>query len=391
VKVLLVNDYGTPTGGAENQMLDVREGLRARGHDARLFASTARDFDAPSLADYSCAGTTSRFRTLAQSANPAAGVRLRQVVRDFGPDVVHVRLFLTQLSPLILPVLRDVPAVAHVAWHRPVCPTGTKVLPDGSPCTARAGGACLRNGCLPRRDFAPLMAQRSLMRRWWSAFDDVVTLSEPLAAELEADGLGPATVLPNAVRERPARPPLADPPTVAFAGRLDRVKGVDVLLRAFDRVAAAVPDARLLIAGAGPEAGRIAALAAASPVADRIDLLGRLDRDDLDRALAAAWVQAVPSTWAEPFGNVATEAMMRGTAVVASNHGGLGRIVREGVTGYRVPPRDPVALADSLIRLLSDRDAAERMGAAGRAEAIADYGMDAYLDRLTAIYEGVRR
>jgi glycosyltransferase involved in cell wall biosynthesis len=228
------------------------------------------------------------------------------------------------------------------------------------------------------------------MRHWWNAFDGVLALSEPVAHELEADGIGPATVLHNAVRARPERPPLTGPPTVGFAGRLDSTKGVDVLVRAFERLSAAVPDARLLIAGDGPEAGRITALVEASPAGDRIDLLGRVERDDLERVLAPAWVQAVPSTWTEPFGNVAAEALMRGTAVVATEGGGLSAMVEDGLTGYLVPSRDEASLADRLAELLGDRERAESMGAAGRRHALAELGMVAYLDRLTAIYEGIQ-
>jgi len=107
MKILLINDYGTPTGGAELQMLTLRKGLRLRGHDARFFTSSARPIPVSSQADYECFGTTSRFRTLLQTTNPWAFWQLRRVLAEFQPDVIHVGIFLTQLSPLILPLLKD--------------------------------------------------------------------------------------------------------------------------------------------------------------------------------------------------------------------------------------------------------------------------------------------
>jgi hypothetical protein len=167
LRVLLVNDYGTPGGGAELQVLALRERLRERGVDARLFASSADEGLGENGADHRCLGTTSALRTPLQVANPSASIRLRRVLREFRPDVVHVRLFLTQLSPLILPLLARVPSIYHASWYRAVCPVGTKMLPDGSPCAVRAGLACHGNGCLPWRNWAPLMGQRFLVRRWW--------------------------------------------------------------------------------------------------------------------------------------------------------------------------------------------------------------------------------
>jgi hypothetical protein len=69
VKILLLNDYASPVGGAELMTFVLRDGLRRRGHDARLFASRALPNTDPGAADYTCFGTTSRFRTLTQSTS----------------------------------------------------------------------------------------------------------------------------------------------------------------------------------------------------------------------------------------------------------------------------------------------------------------------------------
>ena len=126
MKILLVNDYATPTGGAELIMLSLRRQLRELGHDARLFASSARPLNQESQGDYHCLGTTSKFRTLLQSKNPWASQKLAKILSEFKPDVVHVRIFLTQLSPSILPLLINIPTIYHVAWYRAICPLGTK-------------------------------------------------------------------------------------------------------------------------------------------------------------------------------------------------------------------------------------------------------------------------
>jgi glycosyltransferase involved in cell wall biosynthesis len=298
-------------------------------------------------------------------------------------------MFLTQLSPLILPLLKDIPSLYDVVWYRPICPLGTKMLPNGATCRVPAGSVCYRNQCLPLRDWLPLTIQMKLWRRWRKVFDLIVANSEAVKVRLIAEGIAPVEVVHHSVATRPARPPLAPPPTVGFAGRLIREKGVDVLLRAFATVAARIPEARLLIAGAGPERERLEGLIASRHLSSSISLLGHLTPPELERSLASAWVQAVPSRWEEPFGLVAVEAMMRGTAVVASASGGLLEIVRHGESGLLVPPSDPATLAEALLLLLQDRSLAERMGRAGREVALTQFSLASCADRFVQSYRAL--
>lgn len=387
MKVLLLHDYGTLAGGAEVEAATLRDGLRARGHDARLLASTAGTPGDDLRPEYPCRGATGRWRTALQVANPWAARAARRAVRTFRPDVACVKMFLTQLSPLVLRPLRGVPTIHHVVWYRPICPIGTKLLPDGTSCRVPAGLVCLRNGCLDPVDWTALRVQRALYERGRRAIDLVVANSRAVAARLTAEGIGPVEVLHNGVPGRAQRPPLSDPPIAGFAGRLVREKGVDVLLEAF--AAAGVPEARLVVVGDGPERGRLERRAADLGLGERAEFVGWVSRADVERRLDAAWVQAVPSRWEEPFGIVATEAMMRGTAVVASASGGLSEIVVDGRTGLLVPPGDVGRTAAALRRLLGDRALSERMGARGRDRAEERFSQAAALDRWEAVFDRV--
>lgn len=385
MRILLVNDYVEQGGGAELQVQLLRDSLRARGHEVRLFASAAGD-PPRGAADDLCFGTLTALRTPLQAANPSAALRLRQVLDRFRPDVVHVRMFLSQLSPLILAALRAVPAIWHVVWYRAVCPRGTLLRPDGRDCEHRAGVACLRERCMSTRAWVPAMVQRRLLQRGITSFDRVVTVSESMRTRLAAAGLEVADVLRNGVAERPARPPLGGPPTVAFAGRLVAEKGTDLLLRAF----ASLPsDARLLICGDGAEREPLAALAGALGVAQRVELTGALPPAALEHRLAGAWVHAMPGRWVEPFGNAGAEALMRGTALVASAPGGAAELVAESGAGATVRRGDVAALGVALAERLSDRERCEAEGARGRAWALANLRYDDHVARVEALYREV--
>ncbi len=159
---------------------------------------------------------------------------------------------------------------------------------------------------------------------------------------------------------------------VLFVGRLERRKGIDVLLAAAAEVLAAAPEARLVIVGedvtAEGEPWREAyprRHAGASWLA-RVRFTGPLSRPELLARYAACDLVVAPSRY-ESFGLTALEAMIFAKPCVASNAGGLAEVVIHDQTGCLVPPDDPAALAAALRRLVRDPALRRRMGAAGRA------------------------
>jgi len=155
---------------------------------------------------------------------------------------------------------------------------------------------------------------------------------------------------------------------IVCVGRLVARKGVGNAISALVQL----PDTELIVAGGpprhrlgeDPEARRLRALARECGVADRVELRGRMDREDVAALLRSAdAVACVP--WYEPFGIVPLEAMACGTPVVASAVGGMIDSVVDGVTGVHVPPRDPERLAEALAPLLADPERRATYGAAG--------------------------
>lgn len=144
-------------------------------------------------------------------------------------------------------------------------------------------------------------------------------------------------------------------PVIVFLGRLRRYKGAQHAIRALPRVLARVPEAKLLIAGDGPYRSELEALARALGVSERVTFLGAVSQRDKVAALNQAQVAVAPSP-KEGWGLTVIEANACGTPVVASRSPGLIESVRDGETGILVPHGDEAALADGLIRLLTDRD-----------------------------------
>ncbi len=170
-------------------------------------------------------------------------------------------------------------------------------------------------------------------------------------------------------------------------GRLSHEKGMMETLAAFERVAADLPAAELVLIGYGPLADALAARAAASPAAARIRLTGALPPAAIAAELAAAHVYLQHSRavagWVEGFGVTLTEAGAAGLPLLASASGGLCDQVEEGVNGHLFPPGDVDAQAGLMLALARDPARRARMGAAAR-DLAARFDSDAMAARLEA-------
>lgn len=225
-------------------------------------------------------------------------------------------------------------------------------------------------------------------------------VSQATAAQF--DGHPRARVIPDGLAVDARRAPRAgaraalglpaDAPVIAVLGRISDWKGQDVLVRALAEAPLAESAAIGLIAGEawpGAEDRRAAVLELASAlgVADRVRLAGF--RDDVETVYGAADVIAVPSTAPDPLPGAAIEAAAAGCAVVASAHGGLPEIIRDGQTGRLVPPGDAAALARTARELLDDPAERERLGAAAAADVRDRYAPARLLESIQALYDSL--
>lgn len=163
-------------------------------------------------------------------------------------------------------------------------------------------------------------------------------------------------------------------PHLLFVGRFDRIKGGDLVIEAFKRIAAAHPTCRLTFVGPDPGIPQpdgteltLAKVHQALPEAlrNRISILGIRTRDEIVSLRRKFPITLIASRY-ETFGVALIEAMAAGSAVVATCVGGCAEIVRDGETGLLVPPESPEALAAACLRLLADRPLARRLGEAAR-------------------------
>jgi glycosyltransferase involved in cell wall biosynthesis len=180
-------------------------------------------------------------------------------------------------------------------------------------------------------------------------------------------------------------------PVVLFAGRVNFIKGLDLLVPAFTEIARTVPEAVLVIAGPDNEGyGRmVRSWVLEDGLSERVYLTGVLNQEELREAYVDADVFVLPS-YSESFGMSVIEAMACGCPVVVSDRVGISRDIREARAGL-VVPLDRAALADAIKSLLCDRIEARSMGVAGRAHVENHYAWNLVVGRLTRVYEALVR
>ncbi|MEM6823876.1 MAG: glycosyltransferase family 4 protein, partial [Pseudomonadota bacterium] len=216
-------------------------------------------------------------------------------------------------------------------------------------------------------------------------FDRSIAPSHAMAKILRDNGWPVTDVLPFGVPdvERSCEP--AETPLIAYAGRLTEEKGVGWLLDGVAKAGPALRGATVEILGDGPSRPALETQAHRLGIADRVVFHGKLSRTESQQVLGRAWVQVIPSLWAEPFGLVTAESLIRGTPVIVTDQGAPSEMVDDGRTGWVVPVGDVGAMAERLIDATRDRDQMLRMGAVASAGAKIRYDVDTWIDSYLGI------
>jgi glycosyltransferase involved in cell wall biosynthesis len=246
---------------------------------------------------------------------------------------------------------------------------------------SRLYGSPARAVVAPLADRAALVAIRHA--------DAVRTLS-PFTTGLVRDaGVEPAGVFTTyteltAFSEAPVAP-LPERPTALFVGVLERYKNVQAIADAWRLASPRIPGARLRIVGDGRHREVPEGLLREFP--GSVTWERRLETPDVVKAFDDAWLLLLASR-SEGTPRVVLEALCRGRAVVGARAGGIPDVVWDGETGVLVDPDNSAEIADALVRVLSDRALAERLGAAGRARADEwTYTPEEYADRVVELVE----
>jgi glycosyltransferase involved in cell wall biosynthesis len=380
MKVLMLAQFYAPIVGGEERMTEsLAVALLRRGHDVAV--ATLRQVgqepyeERDGVRVHRLPGASQRLpwlfsddgrRHAPPAPDPATVVSLRRLLRRERPDVVHGHNW---LSIAYLPLRRGDRAAYLLTLHdySLIC-ANKRLMRKGVPCSGPGPLKCLscaadQYGAAIGPPVAALTLISGQLQR--HAVDLLLPVSREVALRCRlARGRTPYEVIPNFLideapggsvmgRDAARLSGLPSGPFILYVGDLAADKGVDVLLRAHERMRERVP---LVVIGRVVEPELLS---------DRADVmsLGMLSHETVLAAWARSTVGVVPSITGETFGLVALEAMAAGVPVVASRVGGLPEVV--GESGILVGPGDSGELSAALDRLLGDTALRERLASEG--------------------------
>jgi phosphoheptose isomerase len=403
-RIALISEHASPLGvlggvdsGGQNVYVgQVARNLAALGYDVDVF--TRRDNDLlPEIADW-----VDGVRIVHVDAGPPEPLpkerlldlmprftsRVRRFFRRENPpyDIVHANFFMSGLVAAEIKASLGIPFV--VTFH---ALGRVRRLHQGSADQFSDERFAIEDRCVAEADH--------IIAECPQDEEDLVNLynADPSRVSIIPGGVDTGELWP--VARRFARASLGlppDEPMILHLGRMVPRKGVDNVIRGFARLVHrhGIP-ARLVVVGGEtdepdpertPEIGRLQEIAAAEEVAGSVTFAGRRGRDALKLYYSAADV-FVTTPWYEPFGITAVEAMACGTPVIGSNVGGIKFTVRDGETGYLVPPNDPEALAERLAYLHRHPKIRMLLGRQGQHRARDLFTWQKVANSIAALYE----
>ncbi|MEU3273748.1 glycosyltransferase [Saccharomonospora sp. NPDC006951] len=389
MRILVVhNRYRSGQPSGENNVVDRETALLAgAGHDVEIFEKRSDDIE--TMSPVAKAAVPLRVPW-----NGAVRRELRQLLDRSRPDIVHIHNTFPLLSPSVVAACADTgtPAVATLHNYTPVCPPGT-LFRAGEVCTDCVGRlplpavlhGCYRGSRAATIPLAVNTAANSARLGGGNGIARYFCISAAQRAMLIQAGL-PAqrlAVKHNVVADPGIRRDSAGS-HVLYLGRLTPEKGIPLLMKAWDELAASggigVP---LVIAGAGPLADEVTAWARERP---DVRYLGLRSQAECAELTGRAATVVAPSVWLEAFGLVVVEAMAAGVPTVAPSHGAFPELVEDGVTGLLHRPADAGSLAEALRRIVLKTAWNRDMGVAARLRYERDFTPEAGLDRLISGY-----
>lgn len=415
MRVLIAHYRYFVSGGPERYLFNIKRLLEARGHEVVIFSVAYRQNVETDWAPYfvsPIAGSdevyfdehswTPRSVVRALKAtfySPEVHRSLSRLIRDARPDVALVLQYLRKMSPSVLAALHRarVPVAVRLSDFHMVCP-GAHLTRDGISCTECVGRTpfpSVRYGCVKgSRLLSAVELAATFLHRSTGIFDSIGTFVAPTTVmrDLMVRGGWAADrmrVIPTPVAlPEPVSATRRD--TIVFVGRVERLKGVFVIVDAYARLARecgpSVP--RLAIVGntEGEQGAELRDWVSQLGLDDRVVFAGEQDIEGVREWLQRALVSLVPSIALDNLPNSMLESLAAGAPIIASNQPTFREVLAGLEAGTLVPAGDAAALALAMKEYVQDPARVARAGAAARALAEQRFSEADHVDALERVF-----
>ena len=401
MKILMVNKFLYPKGGAETYMLDLGKCLTSKGNEVEYFGMDCTERAVSNSAEsYACEidySASTLFKKLSLPLktiySKEAAKKIALVLDSFKPDIVHLNNINFQLTPSIIYEIkkRRIPIVQTVHDVQIACPnhrfyieTQEKICEE---CEGGKFSRCIKNKCVHNSSLQSAVAAAESYyyhkRKTYNLIDKYICPSQFIADSIHKAGIDKSKliVLHNySVEVNPQEyTEIKKEKYILYFGRISVEKGLKLLFDVLEET----PDIQLVLAGRGPLEEELKARNLKNA-----EFLGFKSGDELKRLVANAVCSVCPSQWYENCPMSVIESLSLGTPVITCDIGGTKELIKNGKNGLVYKAEDRVALKEALERIYFDDKLAENM----RNYCLtfpATHTLDEYSEKITELYSGL--
>lgn len=398
MRILLVNKFHYLRGGSEKYYFELAQLLKSKGHTVGFFSMKHEENITTGDAEYFVEeidlNTGSKLKALDVIYSQENKRLMAKALEEFKPDIVHINNFQRQLSASIIDAIKEknIPIVMTVHDLNPICPASI-MLYNGEvcdDCITKGYAQCIKKKCVKGSTLKSTLGVMEKkyydIHKVFRKIDCIISPSEFNKNQLVNGKLkyNEIVTLHNFVNES-ERNEYVLGEYAFYLGRLSKEKGILNLIEAIGDI----PDAKLLIAGDGPERERIEAYISDHKLDGRITLLGYQNQDSIHKYITNSRFVVIPSICNENCPYSVLEAMEIGKPIVASRIGGIPELIADGENGYLYKADDINELKEKLTLLLDNDDKVNRFAQKSRELYESYYSPDSYYNELIKIYNKV--
>ena len=372
MKILMVNKFLYPNGGSETYIFKLGEYFNSHGHEVQFFGmehegrivgNNAESYT--SDMDFHTGKLKKLFYPFKILYSVEARKKIRKVLDDFGPDVVHLNNFNFQLTPSIIYEImsyakkkgKKVPIIYTAHDYQWICPNHMMRIPSSGElcdrCMKEGFLACSKNNCIHNSKVKSILGS---MEAWlyrslktYRHVDVIICPSEFLKGKMDMyDILKDKTIALHNFMEQVKWQEVEKEDYVIYFGRYTEEKGVKTLLEVCNEL----PEIPFVFAGGGDLENEVSAT-------PNIKNMGFLRGEELADMIRKARFSVFTSEWYENCPFSVMESQVYGSPVVAANIGGTPELVQDNVTGILYKGRDKEALTTAITRLWNDKELCE--------------------------------
>lgn len=397
MRIFRISSWEGQAGGAQLYIKTVNSFLEQKGHKTHTINIVTEKPDPSLVMGESIIVGNSFFDMVKLNSrvnNEFLDHLFEQYLR-FSPDVVTVHSYgspFFQIGEFLKRL--DVPIIFNAHDSLLVCPINTLTKPGNIRCEGGVELRCFFTGCKVGLKLGfDLLKKEYFERTLLNRIGAFICPSRSLANYLHSFGYRPAIHLPSFVSDPECVPEnvIGKKIVIGYIGRLEKWKGVQYLLKAFNEVSRLIDNVELMIAGKGPYEVELRKLTFDLGIQSQVVFLGNISGKRKEEFYAKSNIIVIPSSSWENHPLTAIEAQLRERPVVGTDFGGIKEIIEDKKTGFIVPFADYSALAKTILGLVNDPELIIELGKAGRKRAVTRFTPSPHIEMLLKVYGMVLR